>query len=73
VPLAWGRPVYEFYFEDGKGYAKMDCPGLDCPEQFLQLADVPSVGKGSGSQGEVVHVGEQQSSRDPEVEGHDVN
>jgi len=65
--------VYEFCLEDGKGYAKTYCPGLDRPEQFLQSADVPSVEEGGGSQGEVVHVGKHQPYRDPEVEGRNIN
>jgi len=61
--------VYEFCFEDGEGYAKTYCPSLDCPEQFLSSANVTSKGKGRGSHGEIVYVGTHQASRDPEMEG----
>jgi len=69
VPLAGGPPVSNFCFDDGEGYAKAYRLGLDCCEQFLQSADVPSVGKGGGSQGEIVPVRAHQPWRDPEVEG----
>jgi len=51
----------------------MHCPHLDGPEQPLEEADVPSVGNGGGSQGKVVHVGEHQAPRDPEVQGYHIN
>ena len=65
--------MYEFCCEYAKGYAKTYRPGLDCPEQLLQSADVPSIGKGGGSQSEILHVGKQQSSGDHEVEGCNIN
>jgi len=65
--------VYEFCFEDGNGYAKTDCSGLDCPEQFLWSADISLIGKGGCGQGEIFHLRKHQSSGDPEVEGRNID
>jgi len=46
VSLARGPPMSELCFGDGERYAQPNWPGLDGPEWFLQVADVPSVGEG---------------------------
>jgi len=68
VPLAGGPPVYQLRFCDRKGDAQAGRLSFKLLEEFLEPADVATVGEGGYCEGEVVHIRDHQTPRDPEMQ-----
>lgn len=71
VPLASSPPVYELSLRDRKSNAQVVGPGFHSLKELLEVADIAMMREGGGCEGEVVHLRDHQTSRDPEVQrGH---
>ena len=68
MPLAGGSPVYQFRFCYRKGDAPAGRRSFKPLEEFLDPVDVATVGEGGYCEGEVVHIRDQQTPRDPEMQ-----
>ena len=68
VPLAGGPPVYQFSLCDRKRDAQAGRLLFQPVEEILEPSDVATVGEGSYCEGEVVHVRDHQTPRDPEMQ-----
>jgi len=67
VSLAGGSPVHQLHLWDGERDTKAGCPGFELQEELLQVADIATVREGRDCEGEIVHVRDHQTLRDPEV------
>jgi len=64
--------VYQFSLRDRKGDAKAGRLSLEPVEEILEPSDVATIGEGSYCKGEVVHIRDHQTPRDPEVQWRNV-
>jgi len=60
--------VYQFRFCYRKGDAQAGRLSFELLEEFLEPADVATIGDGGYREGEVVHIRDHQAPRDPEVQ-----
>jgi len=59
--------MYQFCFCDQKRDAQAGRLSFKPVEEILEPADVATIGKGSHHEGEVVHIRDHQTPRDPEM------
>ena len=71
--LAGGRPVEEFSFWDREGDSDISALFGNDGEEYLEAADVPSMGSRCDSKGQVVDIGEHDSSQDHHVKWGDLD
>jgi len=64
--------MYQFSFRDRKGDAQAGRLPFKLVEEILEPSDVATIGEGSHCEGEVGHIRDHQTPRDPEVQWRNV-
>jgi len=64
--------VYQLRLLYGEGNAQAYRLGFKSIEDLLEASNVATIGEGGNSEGEVIHIRDQKTPRDTEMEGGDV-